>query len=62
MPARTRGWTKTADKPNEQTFESRPYRIEVLPAVDPVDMAEAEKRLDHARQQIDLTKRYPGRR
>ena len=63
MPARTRGWTKTADKPNEQTFESRPYRIEVLPAADPADMAEAERQLAHARQQLELlAKKYPGRR
>jgi hypothetical protein len=60
MPARTRGWLKTSDKPSEQTFEAAPYDIEVVQNT--LDMAEAEKQLDHARQQIELAKKYPGRR
>jgi hypothetical protein len=60
MPAHTRGWAKTTDKPSEQTFELPAYRTEVVQNT--VDMAEAERQLDHARQQIALTKSYPGRR
>ena len=61
MPARTRGWTKTADKPNEQTFETAPYGVEVVRNM--ADTAEAEKQLEHARQQLELlAKKYPGRR
>jgi len=60
MPARTRGWIKTSDKPGEQTFEAAPYDIEVVQNT--IDMAEAEEQLAHARQQIALTKSYPGRR
>jgi hypothetical protein len=61
MPARTRGWLKTSDKPSEQTFELPPYRAEVVRST-VLDTVEAEKQLAHARQQIDLTKFYPGRR
>jgi hypothetical protein len=60
MPARTGRWSKTSDKPSEQTFELPPYGTEVVQNT--VDMAEAEKQLAHARQQIELTKSYPGRR
>jgi hypothetical protein len=61
MPARTRGWLKTSDKPSEQTFELPAYRTEVVQ--NRIDMAEAEKQLAHARQQLELlAKKYPGRR
>jgi hypothetical protein len=61
MPARTRGWIKTADKPSEQTFETAPYGVEVVRNT--IDMAEAERQLAHARQQLEpLAKKYPGRR
>jgi hypothetical protein len=53
-------WLKTSDKPNVQTFEPAPYDIEVVQTT--IDTAEAEKQLAHARQQIELTKSYPGRR
>jgi hypothetical protein len=60
MPARTRGWLETSDKPGEQTFEAAPYDEVVR---NTIDMAEAEKQLDHARQQLELlAKKYPGRR
>jgi hypothetical protein len=61
MPARTRGWIKTSDKASKQTFELSPYRTEVVRST-VLDMAEAERQLAHARQQIELTKTYPGRR
>jgi hypothetical protein len=61
MPARTRGWIKTSDKASEQTFEQPPYRTEVVQST-VLDTVEAEKQLAHARQQIELTKTYPGRR
>jgi hypothetical protein len=60
MPARTRGWLKTSDEPHEQTFEAAPYGMEVVRNT--IDMAEAEKQLAHARQQIALAKKYPGHR
>jgi hypothetical protein len=33
MPAHIRGWIETSDKPSEQTFETAPYRTEVVQKV-----------------------------
>jgi hypothetical protein len=59
MVARTRGWIKTRDKRNEETFELPPYGVEVRQTLpDPV---EAEKQLKHANEQLALSRTYPGR-
>ena len=59
MVARTRGWIKARDKPNEETFELPPYGVEVRQTLP--DQAEAEKQLKHANEQLALTRVYPGR-
>lgn len=44
---------------NEQTFETEPYKTEI---VEPApDLAEAAQQLRHAREQIALASQYPGR-
>jgi hypothetical protein len=44
---------------NAQTFENEPTRAQVIgPA--PID-PDVKKQLEHANQQIELTRQYPGR-
>jgi hypothetical protein len=59
MVARTRGWIKARDKPNEETFELPPYGVEVRQTLP--DQVEAEKQLKHANEQLSLANVYPGR-
>jgi hypothetical protein len=59
MVARTRGWIKARDKPNEETFELPPYGVEVRQTLP--DQVEAEKQLKHANEQLALSRAYPGR-
>jgi hypothetical protein len=59
MPAYTHRWLKTRNTPTVTTFECRPYDAEVVHP-DP-DMSEAAAQLQHAQQQLELSKQYPGR-
>jgi hypothetical protein len=61
MVARTRGWIKARDKPNEETFELPPYGVEVRQTLPDQDQVEAEKQLKHANEQLALSRAYPGR-
>jgi hypothetical protein len=45
-------WTKTAEKPSEQTFELRAYSTAVVQ--NESDTSEAQRRLQHAKEQLDL--------
>jgi hypothetical protein len=44
--------------PNEQTYESEPYRTEI---VQPDADVAADRQLKHAQEQLALSKQYPGR-
>ena len=59
MPAYTRRWTRSSDKPNETTFECRAYDAEVVQP--DLDMTEATSQLRHAHEQLAISARYPGR-
>jgi hypothetical protein len=61
MVARTRGWIKVRDKPNEETFELPPYGVEVRQTLPDQVEVEAEKQLRHANEQLALSRAYPGR-
>jgi hypothetical protein len=50
MVARTRGWIKTRDKPNAETYELKPYSAEVIQTL--ADQAEIDKQLEHTQQQL----------
>ena len=59
MVARTRGWLKPSrDKPDE---ELPSISAEIQRQIE-ADQKDIKKQLEHAQQQIDLTKAYPGRR
>ena len=45
-------WTKTAEKPSEQTFELPAYSTAVVQ--NEPDTSEAQRRLQHAKEQLDL--------
>jgi hypothetical protein len=53
-------WTKTTEKPREQTSELPAYPMAVVQ--NEPDMNGAQRQLQHAKEQLDLTKQYPGRR
>jgi hypothetical protein len=59
VPAYTRRWTKTADTSTIQSFECRAYDVETV-SPDP-DMSEVQDQLQHAREQLAISARYPGR-
>jgi hypothetical protein len=59
MPAFTRRWTKTSDKPSEQSFECKAYDTEVVSPAP--DASEAQAQLRHANQQLAIVSQYPGR-
>jgi hypothetical protein len=59
MPAYTRRWTRSSDKPNETTFECRAYDAEIIQSA--ADMTEAANQLRHAQQQLAISRTYPGR-
>jgi hypothetical protein len=62
MVARSRGWIKTHDKPNEETYELSLYGVEIQKTlVNPKDQEEAEKQLKHENEQLSLANVYPGR-
>ena len=53
----SRGWRRVrGTPPNVQTWESAPYDTEVIQA----DVT-GDAQLKHAREQLDLANRYPGR-
>jgi hypothetical protein len=56
MPGR---WSKIPTKPNTQTYEFDPCTTSVV-GHDPAD-EEAARQLQHANQQLELTRQYPGR-
>ena len=57
MVARTLPF-KSRDKPDEQL----PSIAEEMQKQAEADQKDIKKHLEHAQQQIDLTKKYPGRR
>jgi hypothetical protein len=52
-------WTKTPDKPSEETYECTLYGTEVVQTTP--DMTEAAKQLRHANEQLAIAGAYPGR-
>jgi hypothetical protein len=61
MPAYPRRWRKTSDEPSEERWELPPYPTEIVsPVAD--DGPEVREQLRHAREQLELARRYPGRR
>ena len=52
-------WNKVPTTPDTQTYEFDPCTAEVVGPE--TDVREAVRQLDHARQQLDLTRQYPGR-
>jgi hypothetical protein len=52
-------WSKTSDKPSAQTFELPPYPSTVVQ--NEPDMSEAQRQLQHAKEQLDLAGQYLGR-
>jgi hypothetical protein len=59
VPAYTKRWTRSSNAPNETTFECRAYDAEVI-APDP-DTSEVQQQMEHAQQQLALSRQYPGR-
>jgi hypothetical protein len=53
-------WNKVPGQRNEETYQFRPYGVEVV-ANEP-GWEEAERQLRHAREQQALAGMYPGRR
>ena len=52
-------WTKTAETPGEQTFELPAYPTAVVQ--NESDVSEAQRQLQHAKEQLDLAAQYPDR-
>jgi hypothetical protein len=52
-------WNRVPGAANEETFEFKPYRMEVV-ANEP-DMSEVQRQLARARAQQELAGQYPGR-
>jgi hypothetical protein len=60
MPAYTHRWFKTRDTPpNETSFECRAYPVEII-APD-LDTSEVQQQMEHAQQQLAISRQYPGR-
>jgi hypothetical protein len=47
------------ENPSEQTYEFDRYQTEVAAVI--LDAAEIEQQLAHAKEQLALTRQYPGR-
>jgi hypothetical protein len=52
--------TARAAKPSEQTIERELCSAQIVAAY--IDMAQAERELAHANEQLAIQSRYPGRR
>jgi hypothetical protein len=61
MVARTRGWIKACDKPSEQTWELTSHGASGIRDHAVPDQAEIDKQLEHANEELALSRAYPGR-